>query len=254
MTATPAENADSHAEGLARLQREVESLREQLRQAHQLATIGRMAAMVAHEFNNILTPIINYAQMAQKNPSMVEKAISHAAKGGERATAICNAILGMTRQQDADPEPVSLPEVVNEIFSILVRDPQKDRIEMMVEIDDDLVVPACRIGLQQVLVNLIMNARAALQTRDAPRQIRISAHRNGKLFIIAVQDNGHGIAPEDIDKVFQPFFTTRGSKGSSQGHGLGLAICQDVAKAAGWEIGVQSRLGEGSTFTIQIPT
>lgn len=239
---------------MARLQREVEALRQQLRQAQRLATIGRMAAMVAHEFNNILTPIVNYAQMASKNPSLVEKAIFHAAKGGERATAICNAILGMTREQDAATGPVNLLELVNEIFSILVRDPQKDRIEMTAEIDGHLAVPASRIALQQVLVNLIMNARAALQARDAPRRIRISARRNGKLVLIAVRDNGQGIAPEDLDKVFQPFFTTRGSKTSSRGHGLGLAICRDIAKAAGWEIGVQSALGEGTSFTIQIPT
>lgn len=242
-----------HATTLARLQHEVEALREQLHQAQQLATIGRMAAMVAHEFNNILTPIINYAEMARKNPSLIEKAIYHAAKGGHRATAICNAILGMTRDQDAGPEAVNLLDLVNEIFSILVRDPQKDRIGITVAIDKDLVVPASRIALQQLLVNLIMNAHAALQTRDAPRRIHISARRNGKQVAIAVRDNGEGIVPEDLDKIFQPFYTTRGSKDSGQGHGLGLAICQDIVVAASWEIGVQSSLGKGTTFTIRIP-
>lgn len=242
-----------HATNLARLQYEVEALREQLRQAQRLATIGRMAAMVAHEFNNILTPIINYAELARKDPSLVEKAIHHAAKGGQRATAICDVILGMTRDQDAGDEAVNLLDLVNEVFLILVRDPQKDRIKMTVAIDEDLVVPASHAALQQVLVNLIMNAHAALQKRDAPRLIHISACRNGKQVAIAVRDNGEGIVPEDLDKVFQPFYTTRGSKDSGQGHGLGLAICQDIVGAAGWEIGVQSRLGKGTTFTIRIP-
>jgi signal transduction histidine kinase len=213
-----------------------------------------MAAMVAHEFNNILTLITNYAEQARKDPSLVEKAIYHAGKGGQRATAICNVILSMTRNQDTGPEAVNLLDLVNEIFSILVRDPQKDRIGITVAIDDkDLVVPASRVALQHVLVNLIMNAHAALQTRDAPRRIHISARRNGKQVAIAVRDNGEGIAPDDLDKIFQPFYTTRGSKGSGQGHGLGLAFCQDIISAAGWKIGVQSSLGKGTTFTIQIP-
>ncbi len=242
-----------HATSLARLQHEVEALREQLHQAQRLATIGRMAAVVAHEFNNILTPIINYAELARKDPRLVEKAIYHAARGGQRATVICNTILGMTRDQDGGAEAVNLLDLVNEIFSILVRDPQKDRIKMTVAIDEDLVVPASHAALQQMLVNLVMNAHAALQTRDAPRQIHISACRNGKQVAIAVRDNGEGIVPEDLDKVFQPFYTTRGSNDSGQGHGLGLAICQDIAGAAGWEIGVQSSLGKGTTFTIRIP-
>ena len=210
--------------------------------------------MVAHEFNNILTPIINYAHMASKDPSLVGKAISHAVQGGQRATAICNAILGMTGERNLPPEAVNLLELVNETFSMLVRNPQKDRIGMTVDIDRELAVSVPRVALQQVLVNLIMNARAALQARDAPRWIRISARREGRLVAIVVRDNGQGIAPEDLEKVFQPFFTTCRSEGSLQGHGLGLAICQDIADAAGWGIGVQSTLGGGTTFTIHVPT
>jgi len=254
VTTTQTEKPETYAESLSRLEREVSALREQLRAAQGLATVGRMAAMVAHEFNNILTPIINYAHMASKDPSLVAKAISHSIQGGQRAAAICNTILGMTGEWNLPPEAVNLLELANETFSMLVRTPQKDRIEMTVDIDRELVVSAPRVALQQVLVNLIMNARAALQATDAPRRIRISARREGRMVAIAVRDNGQGIATEDLEKVFQPFFTTRRSEGSLQGHGLGLAVCQDIADAAGWGIGVQSTLGKGTTFTIHIPT
>lgn len=243
----------SHQEQLDRLESEVQSLRQQLRHTQRLAAVGTMTAMVAHEFNNILTPIVNYAQMARTNPKLADKAIDKAANGGERATQICKALMGMT-QTGQDVTQVHVAEVVEQTLSAMVRDPAKDCIEMSVNVPPGLTVKARSIELQQVLLNLLINARAAVlaQTRGNKR-ITIGAHKKGGIEI-SVTDNGTGISPEHLEKIFQPFFTTKPSADDETGgHGLGLSICRDIVTQMDGTISVQSTLGQGSTFTVRLP-
>jgi signal transduction histidine kinase len=239
---------------LQRLTAEVHALRQQLRTAHRLATVGTMAAMVSHELNNILTPIMNYAQMAQKNPSFSDKAIARAVEGGQRATHICRAILNLTADGAMDPSPVNLRALVDQTLEAMARDPAKDNIGLNLDIPTDLTVRACRPELQQVLLNLLVNARSAVLAKSGPRQIDVSARCENSGTLIAVADNGVGIDPQHLDKLFEPFFTTkRRSEDGSGGYGLGLAFCRHVVEGMGGEILVESTPGQGATFTVRLP-
>ncbi len=244
----------THQEQLDKLQHEVQSLREQLRHAQRLATVGTMTAMVAHEFNNILTPIINYAQMAQNNPALSGKAIAKAADGGQRASDICKALLGMTRDS-CRPAPVDLSQLAAETLRAMVRDPRKDGIEIVTDIPADLCVTARKVELQQVLLNLLINARTAVLTQGGTcKRIAIAARRHGAWVVLSVKDSGVGIAPENLPRIFEPFFTTSSSQDDGPGgHGLGLAICREIIADAGGEISVQSTPGQGAAFTVRLP-
>jgi signal transduction histidine kinase len=233
---------------------ENEALRNQLRQSQRLATVGTMMAMVAHEFNNILTPIINYAQMARKNPRLTEKAIARAADGGQRATSICRALLGVVRGESKGPEFVCVSEIVRETFEAMARDPEKDRIELRIDVPDTLVLLTRRVEFQQIILNLLMNARAAVLPKPGLRRVSVRATGNTKRIELSVSDTGVGIAPENLDLIFEPFFTTRrGEDGQPQGHGLGLAICREIVEEMEGSIGVESTPEEGTTFSISLP-
>jgi signal transduction histidine kinase len=247
--------SETHAEQLERLRREVEALRAQLQHAQRLATVGTMTAMVAHEFNNILTPIVNYAQMAREDPRLLRKAIDRAAAGGQRATDICRALLDMTAQGPSSPEPVRLADLVADVLSAVARDPRRDGIELAVDVPEDLLARTRRVELHQVLTNLFINAREAVLAATGQRRIDIAARRGDHdNVLISVRDTGVGIAPENLPRIFEPFFTTRHDAARpAAGHGLGLAICKDIVAALGGEISVDSAVGRGATFTVRLP-
>jgi len=244
----------THQQELAELRRQVDALRGQLHRAQRLATLGTMTAMVAHEFNNILTPIINYAQLAQRDPKMVDKAVTRAAEGGQRASEICQAILGLAREQATDPAEVNLRDLIDQTLSAMAREPQKDGIDLTVDVEDDLTVHAARAGVQQVLLNLLMNARSAVLTRPAPRQVRITARRRDGQVELRVADNGPGIAPSDLSSIFQPFFSTKERDPQrGDGHGLGLTICREIVESMGGRIAADSPPRAGATFRVTLP-
>lgn len=254
MTQVISSKPQTHKEQVDRLKAEVDALRLQLRSAQRLAAVGTMTAMVAHEFNNLLTPIISYAQMAQKNPALSAKAIARAADGGQRASHICKAIMGMAGGSGVPNEQITVAALVEETLTVMARDLGKDGIELVRQIPDDLSVQTRKVELQQVLLNLLLNARSAVLAKNSPRCMEIRARKVDAGVCIDVADNGDGIAPENLEKIFQPFFSTRkATDARGSGHGLGLATCKEILTALGGRIAVQSTPGEGSVFTITIP-
>jgi signal transduction histidine kinase len=246
--------SESQRERLDRLTAEVAALRQQLHAAQRLATVGTMTAMVSHELNNILTPIISYAQLARKNPSLADKAIARAAEGGQRATRICKAILGVSSESSGELTEENVSELVAEILSAMARDPAKDSITLNLLVPPDLTVRTRRAELQQVLLNLVINARESVLAKPLPRQIDIAAFRDDDRIHLTVADSGVGIAEENMEHIFQPFFTTKdGENGVTRGHGLGLAFCQQVVSSLDGEILVESKLGEGACFSVRLP-
>ena len=216
-------------------------------------SLGTLTAMVAHEMNNMLTPIVNYAHLAKKQPSFTEKAIDRAIDCGERAAHICHSILGFTRDDSRACEPVELGRVVEEALTTMARDPRKDSIELDVSIPGDLTVNSNRIELQQVVLNLVMNARAALLQRPGLRQIRISADQADREVCLQVWDSGEGIDEHHLDDIFKPFFTTREKGVHGSGFGLGLAISKDIIESMGGRIHVHSTPGQETTFSVYLP-
>jgi signal transduction histidine kinase len=226
----------------------------QLSHLQRLAAIGTLSTMIAHEFNNILTPMINYAYLARQNPSLVDKALNWSAEGGERATRICRAILGMFRGESATAERLALNDIIEDMLAATARPPEKDGIELNREVSDDTFIEARRIEFQQVLLNLYTNARRALLDRKGPRRITILARNKGDHVLIQFSDTGDGIAPENVERIFEPFFTTTDPNNPKlRGTGLGLTISRELLQNMGGTIRVESTPGEGTDFFIRMP-
>ena len=254
MKPAPKSTPTPHARQLDRLRRQVRQLRNQLRRAHGLATLGTLTAMVAHEFNNILTPVINGALLAKGDPGRLTKALARVADGGQRAASICQALLGLSREAPPDPEPTPLRELVEQTVSAMARDPRRDHIELVLNVPADLTASARKAELQQVLLNLLLNARQSVLRRPAPRRIEVRAERSGDQVALRVLDNGVGVPRKNRARIFQPFFTTGADpRGRGGGSGLGLAFCRHTVRSMGGRISFESAEGAGATFTVVLP-
>jgi signal transduction histidine kinase len=219
-----------------------------------LATLGTIASIVAHEYNNILTPILSYAQLALAKPDnheLMRKAVERALAGAQRAAHISSSLLGFAREADGG-DSANLRTVIDEAMGCLARDPRKDGIELTISVPD-LMLAISPLKLQQVLLNLFLNAKQAMRRRGG--KLKVLARLEDQLAHIDVIDTGPGIPPEIADRLFQPFVTMRTNleSGEQQGTGLGLCICRDLVRHAGGDITVESTPGHGATFHITLP-
>ncbi|MGA2581928.1 MAG: ATP-binding protein [Tepidisphaeraceae bacterium] len=244
---------------LADAQLQLNSLRDQLTDSQRLATIGTIASVIAHEFNNLLTPIVSYSQYALQSaqsltPDMplIIKALSKAFASAEKAGKICAAMLSLARGESTFAA-VSVQHLVDEVLAVLARDPKKDGIALRVQVQSELHVLGDCVQLEQVLLNLLINARQAMLGGGGSLTVKASGdEREVKIQVI---DTGPGIPEKLLPKIFQPFFTTKNAAraGESRGTGLGLAICKEIIEHHGGRIDVQSEVGKGTTFNISLP-
>jgi signal transduction histidine kinase len=248
------------ARQVAAAQEQLDFLREQLTETQRLATIGTIAAVIAHEFNNLLTPIVSYSQFALQSAesatpdmALIKKALTKSFQSSSKAGKICASMLGLARGESSFGN-VSVQQLVDEVMSVLARDPQKDGIALRVLVQPALVVTGDPVQLEQVLLNLLINARHAMLGRGGA--LTIKATQDAENVKIQVIDTGPGIPEKLISKIFQPFFTTKGTarRGEAKGTGLGLAICKEIVEHHKGRIEVSSELGRGTTFTIYLPT
>lgn len=233
---------------------------EQLVQVQKMAAMGTMAAMLAHEFNNILTRAINYADQAMRYPddrALTATALSKIMESCNKAADISRSIFDFSGKSDERRQPVALAKLVADAITCLGRDPARDNIAIRTRVAPDLTVLADSTLLQQVLYNLVLNARQAILARDRKGgRITVSADRDeaGRV-VIRVADTGCGIAPENLSQIWKPFFSTKSkdAKTDRRGIGLGLAICRSIVQDHGGTITVDSAVGQGTTFTISLP-
>ena len=258
---TSAALADSLTERLGQLQQQLESLRTQLTESQRLATIGTISAVIAHEFNNLLTPIVSYSQYAlqsaqSENPDMelIRKALSKSFQSADKAGKICQSMLGLARGQSIFGD-VPVQKLVDETLLVMARDPKKDGIALRIQIEPNLQVFGDPVQLEQVLLNLLINARQAMLGRGGALTIKGFKNPTHPEVLIQVIDNGPGIPDKLLPRIFEPFFTTKGTarKGEAKGTGLGLAICKEIVEHHKGRIEVESEVGQGSTFTIILP-
>jgi len=242
---------------LANQQQETEALQSQIFHLQALANIGTITHMIAHEINNLLTPLGNYANLALKNIDdklLVEKALEKTVQGCERASKIMESMLGMADGKTQEKEDTQLIRLVEEIFTCLCRDFAKDGITVKIEIPEDLTVWAVPVQVQQVLMNLILNARDAMLPRGGI--LSIKAGESNDAVQIEVADTGCGIQPGDSKNIFESFFTTKKDGNSPMeysGSGVGLAFCKKIINAHAGRISVESIPSQGSTFEITLP-
>ena len=240
---------------LLHIQGEVDSLDRQIERANRLASLGMIVGIIAHELNNILTPMGSYAQMALKNPddsNLVQKALKHAATGSGRGGQIIEAILGFVRETE-ESESCEVSAALNDALNCLARDPSRDGFELAADIEPDCRVALAPVLMVQVFVNLMLNAYQAM--RKGSGRLLVKAWKTGgKEIRITVSDNGCGIEPELLPAIFEPFTTYRNRPNAGEsGTGLGLTVCRRIVNEVGGSIEVDSVVGRGTTFTIMLP-
>ncbi len=217
--------------------------------------------MIAHEMNNILTPIGPYAELAidrLEDAELVHKALKKARNNSKRAAKILESMLSMAAGKPQLKTSHNLCVLVDEIFDCMGRDFSRDSITVKVDIPKDMRVTAEVVCLQQVLMNLILNAHHAMSgstNRSKGGNLTIAAKETGENAVVEVTDTGCGIKTENIEKVFEPFYTTKtpGAHTGKQGTGLGLAFCKRMIDSHNGQLSVRSTPNIETTFTISIP-
>ena len=259
---SPAKDDQQLERQVAAAQEQLDYLREQLTESQRLATIGTIAAVIAHEFNNLLTPIVSYSQYAlqsaesaKPDTELIKKALNKAYQSSTKAGRICTSMLGLARGESSFGH-VQVQQLVEETLLVLARDPQKDGIALRVQVQPNLSVYGDHVQLEQVLLNLLINARQAMLGKGGSITIRAGRTDAGELRLQVV-DTGPGIPEKYRPRIFEPFFTTKGTatrKGETKGTGLGLAICKEIVEHHKGRIEVHSEVGKGTTFTIYLPS
>lgn len=236
---------------LAQLNRLLDDLRRENASKVRLATLGQLAAQLAHEIGTPLSSVSGHLQLAllQRDlaPTLRER-LEVASREIVRIGKIVRDYLDSTRALAPECKPTSLAQLLHEAVEVTggVEQSVKPAVEMETidEPADFVTDPGL---LRQILINLLSNAFDAVGTTG---QVFVSARVNHTFVDIAIRDTGAGIAPEDQRSIFEPFYTT---KGRGKGTGLGLAICRELSRALGGSIGVESTPGKGSTFTVHLP-
>ncbi|MDD5498590.1 MAG: histidine kinase N-terminal 7TM domain-containing protein [Dehalococcoidales bacterium] len=237
----------------ALLEEKRQELRNQIEVSSRLVTIGEMAAGIAHEINNPLTTIIGFSDLLLKEPLPDEAHIyaKHIYSESNRVKDIIRRMLTFARQEKPCTNRMDIHAVLESTLEIRQFLLANQDIELIR--DYDFAIPWVYVDsaqMQQVFLNLIINAEQALQNTKGQGRLTISTSSSDNRVYIAFRDNGPGIPPDIIDRVFNPFFTT---KEPGEGTGLGLSLSHSIVAVHNGEILVESEIGAGSCFTIVLP-
>lgn len=240
----------------AELERQIQELKQQLMQAQKLSTVGSLASSMTHEFNNILTTVINYAKLGlrHKDNATREKALDKILTAGQRAARITTGLLSYARRGNDRREPTDLSALAREVLVLVEKDLQVHRVRLQTNFDAQPVVADVNASqIQQVLLNLIVNARQAMEL-GGQLTITVHADTDATTAEVSVRDTGHGIPADELRKIFDQFFTTKTADAQGQGGtGLGLSLAREVIEAHRGRIRVESTVGQGTTFTLKLP-
>jgi signal transduction histidine kinase len=238
------------------LEEQVACLKEQLFQAQKLTALGELVSTTTHEFNNVLTTIINYAKMGQRHrdDETRDKAFDKIMAAGQRAAKITNGILGFARNRPEGVEPTDMVKVVDDSLLLLEREMTKYRITVERQIQAVPLALANANQIQQVLMNLLVNARQAMQS-GGTISVRLAHDAAGDTVDLTIRDNGSGIPADKLPRIFDRYFTTKSGPDASGkgGTGLGLSFCRDVIEAHHGRIRVESTVGKGTAFILKLP-
>ncbi len=238
---------------LAQSHRELREAQQQLIQSEKMASVGQLAAGVAHEVNNPLGTILLYSHMLLEKlgaqDSSQEELVTIAREAG-RCRDIVRGLLDFARQRRLQIADIKINQIIEEILNVVTQEPSFRELEIVRELDPSLPrVSGDPTQLREVFQNIIANAADAM-----PRGGRLSlisrVNGGGQAVEVEIRDTGLGIAPENVDKIFMPFFTT---KKVGKGTGLGLAIAYGIVKMHRGTIEVTSKVGEGTTFKVKLP-
>ncbi len=233
-------------------------LETQLKLREKMASLGLLAAGVAHEVNTPLTGISSFTQMLQDQTSDDDpraKLLAKIERQTERASKIVNNLLNFARQGRVSFVPVRVNDVVRDVLSLLEHQLTRTRVKVRLELGDDVPeVMGDENKLQQVFLNLILNAQDAMASGGwltIKTSVSPPAAEDSQEVVAIVSDTGQGIGQDDIKRIYDPFFTTK--RAGASGTGLGLSIAYGIIQEHSGHIGVESSLGQGTSFQIRLP-
>ncbi len=247
---------NDHAEQPS-LQQQIDMLKGQLAHAQKLTALGELVGTTTHEFNNVLMTIINYAKMGMRHRDNAnrDKCFEKIYSAGQRAAKITNTVLGMARNRSAGQEPTDLTKLIDETLFLLEREMRKYRVVVERKFEP---IPEAHVDgnqIQQVLLNLLINARQAMPNGGRVT-IGLSHDTENDMIDLLVRDYGCGIPPEKLPRIFNSFYSTKSGPDESGkgGTGLGLSMCRDIIEAHHGRVRVDSAVGKGTAFTLKLPT
>jgi signal transduction histidine kinase len=234
---------------------ETEQLRQQLLQAQKLSSVGTLASSVVHEFNNILTAIINHAKLGLKAETEEGRvaALDKIHKAGQRAALITASMLGFARKNSNQRESCDIVSLVEEVLVLTGRDLSKHHIEVETRFEGRPKAPVVPGQIEQLLLNLVINARQAM-ARGGRLRVEVRENAATQMVEVAIADSGCGIPADKLRLIFEPFYTTKSP--DEEGHGgtgLGLSVCRQIIEQHQGRIRVESLVGKGSKFIVKLP-
>jgi len=241
---------------LAAARSEIESLRAELLAARKQATLGELLGTTTHEFNNALTTILNYARLGLRHRDQAtrDKALERILSAGTRAAKITSSVLSMARNRSARFEPLDVHLLVEDVLVLLEREMMKYRVQVEREFAPVPRVAANPGQLQQVLLNLLVNARQAMPS-GGRLILRLSHDEPAGFVDLMVRDTGCGMTPDVLRRIFEPRFSTKAGPDETGkgGSGLGLTACREIVEAHRGRIRVESAPGKGTAITVRLP-
>ncbi len=225
----------------------------QLVQSEKLSAVGEFVAGVAHELNNPLAAVMGFSEILKDADvdAKYRRYLEMIFKSAQRCQKIVRSLLSFARRHQPERKPVSVNTLVEAVLEMLNYQLRTSNIEVITQFDSTLpVVLADDHQIQQVLLNVVNNARQAIENHRPEGWIKIITEASDEKVRIIIHDNGPGIPEENMRRIFDPFFTT---KEVGQGTGLGLSLCYGIIKEHGGTITPLNRHGEGATFIIEFP-
>jgi signal transduction histidine kinase len=238
------------------LERQCAQLAQQLQQSQRMVALGELVSTTTHEFNNVLMTIINYAKlgMRHKDQSTRDRAFEKILAASNRAAKITNGVLGIARQRAESFTPVDLSKLIEDALVLMEREMNKYRVTVETRFDAAPEAMCRPSQIQQVLLNLLTNARQALPG-GGRIVIRGTPDAENNAVDLVVRDNGKGIPADVLPRIFDRFFSTKSGPDATGkgGAGLGLAACREIVEEHHGRIRVESTVGKGTSFTIKLP-
>ncbi len=232
---------------------ERKKMEEQLVFTDRMASIGQLASGIAHELNNPLTGVIGFSDLLLERdvPEDVKEDLKVINREAKRTANIVKGLLTFARKQGTAKEPVDINSAIQGVLQLRSYEQKVSNIEVNTRLPADLPeVTGNRGQLQQVFINLIINAEQAMLEARGRGTLTVVTEQVGNIVRASVADDGPGISPENMRKLFTPFFTT---KEMGKGTGLGLSICQGIVTEHGGRIYAESELGQGAAFIVELP-
>ena len=239
------------AEAFNGMTRRLGETQRQLAQADKLASIGQLAAGIAHEINNPLTGVLTYASLIQKRVApggQDAEDLDVIVRETKRCRGIIKGLLDFARPTPPARKPTDLNEVMRRSMAVVMTQMRLNQVSLALDLAPELPEASADANqIQQVIVNLLLNAADALGPGGG--EIRLGTRAEVGAVALTVSDQGPGIAPEHLPHLFEPFFSTKGNKGT----GLGLAVSWGIVQSHGGTLDVESEPGHGARFTVRIP-